>query len=143
VLAKLTYWLPHPLACGQPGWSASGIAVNESPTGSSGIPSSGHCPPFVIRPIAPSRKIRLVVACIALTGGCFGALNASRGLQVAPGNTDMAMGGISMAFNVGTAIGAFSGGRVIAVWSAQGVPLLGAAFTAAALRWPSSVGSPP
>ncbi|WP_299955199.1 MFS transporter [uncultured Modestobacter sp.] len=78
----------------------------------------------------------LVVASIALTGGCFGALNATLvhgGLQVAPGNTDLAMAGISMAFNVGIAVGAFSGGRVIDGWSVQSVPLLGAAFTVVAL----------
>ena len=78
----------------------------------------------------------VVVASIALTGGCYGAVATSvvhRGLQVAPGNTDLAMAAVSMAFNVGIAAGAFAGGRVIDVWDVGAVPLLGAGLTLVAL----------
>lgn len=78
----------------------------------------------------------LVVAAVALTGACFGALAATlmhRGLQHAPGNTDIAMAAVSVAFNIGIAAGAFFGGRVVAAWSVQGVPLMGASLVLTAL----------
>jgi DHA1 family inner membrane transport protein len=78
----------------------------------------------------------LAVASVALAGACFGALGATlmhRGLQHAPGNTDLAMAAVSTAFNVGIAAGAFVGGRVVAAWSVQAVPLLGASLVAVAL----------
>lgn len=78
----------------------------------------------------------LVVACVALTGGCFGAMAAAlmhRGLQLAPGNTDIAMASVSTAFNIGIAAGAFFGGQVLAAWSVQGVPLMGSLLSVTAL----------
>lgn len=78
----------------------------------------------------------LVVACIALTGGSFGALAATlmhRGLQLAPGNTDIAMAAVSTAFNIGIAGGAFFGGRVVASSGVQQVPLMAAGLVALAL----------
>ncbi|KGM13650.1 hypothetical protein N869_07460 [Cellulomonas bogoriensis 69B4 = DSM 16987] len=78
----------------------------------------------------------LVVVCVALTGGCVGSLGATlmhRGLQVAPGNTDIAMAAVSTAFNVGIAGGAFLGGRVVATTGVQQVPLMAATLLATAL----------
>lgn len=78
----------------------------------------------------------LVVACIALTGGSFGALAATlmhRGLQLAPGNTDIAMAAVSTAFNIGIAAGAFFGGRVVAASGVQHVPLMAAGLVVLAL----------
>ncbi|WP_268530873.1 MFS transporter [Cellulomonas sp. CW35] len=78
----------------------------------------------------------VVVACVALTGACFGALAATlmhRGLQVAPGNTDIAMAAVSTAFNIGIAAGAFLGGRVLAAGGPHLVPLMGAGLVTLAL----------
>lgn len=81
-------------------------------------------------------RVPLVVASVALCGGCFGALGATllhRGLQLAPGNTDIAMASVSVAFNVGIATGAFVGGRLLASWGVGTVPAMGAVASAAAL----------
>jgi DHA1 family L-arabinose/isopropyl-beta-D-thiogalactopyranoside export protein-like MFS transporter/DHA1 family inner membrane transport protein len=56
-----------------------------------------------------------------------------RGLQHAPGNTDIAMASVSTAFNVGIAAGAFFGGLVLTTWSVRGVPLMGSLLSLTAL----------
>ncbi|MBB2922411.1 MFS transporter [Cellulomonas cellasea] len=81
-------------------------------------------------------SVAVAVACFGLAGACFGGLATTlmhRGLQHAPGNTDLAMAGVSTAFNVGIGAGALLGGRVVATWGVQGVPLLGASLVLAAL----------
>ncbi|GAA2803457.1 MFS transporter [Kribbella solani] len=75
------------------------------------------------------------VALIAVLGMAFSALAVavqSRTLQVAPGSTDIASAGISSAFNVGIAAGAFVGGALIDHTSVRIVALVGGLLTFAA-----------
>ena len=77
-----------------------------------------------------------VVAFIALNEASFGAMAGvlmHRGLQLAPGTTDIAVAAVSTAFNVGIAAGAFFGGRIIAASTVGDVPLLAALLMSVAL----------
>ncbi|GIH72954.1 MFS transporter [Sphaerimonospora thailandensis] len=95
-----------------------------------------------VRPVA--------VAALCVTGLSFSALAAaiaSRGLQVAPGSTDMASAGTGSAFNVGIAGGSLLGGALIDHTGVRSVTVAAAVLTAAALavllceRWLPAAGS--
>src|SRR5581483_6143254 len=76
------------------------------------------------------------VAMLALMGLAFGILPPaiqSRALQVAPGSTDVASAGLSVAFNIGIATGSFVGGILLASAGPRVVPLVGGALAALAL----------
>ncbi|MEU8223082.1 MFS transporter [Kribbella sp. NPDC048915] len=77
----------------------------------------------------------LAVALIAVIGLAFSGLAVaaqSRTLQVAPGSTDIASAGMSSAFNVGIAAGAFVGGALIDITTVRSVALVGGLLTAIA-----------
>lgn len=78
----------------------------------------------------------VAVAALCVTGLSFSALAAaiaSRGLQVAPGSTDIASAGTGTAFNVGIAGGSLLGGALIDHAGVRSVTAAGAVLTAAAL----------
>lgn len=78
----------------------------------------------------------LVLAAVALHGAAFSALAGTlmhRGIQLAPGNTDIAVSSVSTAFNVGIASGAFLGGQVTAVSTVGNVPLMASVLTVLAI----------
>ncbi len=92
----------------------------------------------------------VAVAGLCVMGLSFSALAAaiaSRGLQVAPGSTDMASAGTGSAFNIGIAGGSLLGGALIDHTGARSVTVAGAVLTAAALavllceRWLPAAGS--
>jgi DHA1 family L-arabinose/isopropyl-beta-D-thiogalactopyranoside export protein-like MFS transporter/DHA1 family inner membrane transport protein len=76
------------------------------------------------------------VLLVATAGMAFSALAVavlSRSMQVAPGRTDTASAGISSAFNVGIAAGAFIGGGLLDSTGVRSVALVGGLLTVVAL----------
>ena len=76
------------------------------------------------------------VLLVATAGMAFSALAVavlSRTMQVAPGNTDLASAGISTAFNVGIAAGAFIGGGLLDSTGVRSVALVGGLLAVVAL----------
>jgi DHA1 family L-arabinose/isopropyl-beta-D-thiogalactopyranoside export protein-like MFS transporter/DHA1 family inner membrane transport protein len=76
------------------------------------------------------------VLLVATVGMAFSALAVavlSRTMQVAPGNTDLASAGISTAFNVGIAGGAFLGGGLLDSSGVRSVALVGGLLAVVAL----------
>ena len=76
------------------------------------------------------------VALLATVGMAFSGLAVavqSRTLEVAPGSTDVASAGMSSAFNVGIAAGAFVGGTLIDHVGVHSVALVGGLLSAAAV----------
>ncbi|GAA2878284.1 MFS transporter [Actinoplanes cyaneus] len=83
---------------------------------------------------ASSKPVTAVLA--AVTGFGLGALAPAlqnRVLEVAPGSTDMASAGNSVAFNVGIAGGSLLGAGILEAWGARATPLAGGLLVAAAL----------
>lgn len=73
---------------------------------------------------------------IVLTGLAMGALTPAvqnRVMEFAPGRTDLASAGSSVAYNVGIALGSSLGGLSLAQFGARSIALTGAALAAAAL----------
>ncbi|MFD1721193.1 MFS transporter [Amnibacterium endophyticum] len=73
------------------------------------------------------------LALVAAGMSAFTTGLSTRVLTVAPGSTDVAAGGTSTAFNVGIMAGSSTGGALLAVVGLAGLPLVGVAFTGAAL----------
>ncbi|THV42493.1 MFS transporter [Glycomyces buryatensis] len=75
-------------------------------------------------------------AAIVLTGLAMGALTpalTNRVMEFAPGSTDTAAAGASIAYNVGIALGSSLGGLALAQAGTRSIALSGAALAAAAL----------
>ncbi|MCU1679127.1 MAG: hypothetical protein JWM93_3885 [Frankiales bacterium] len=85
----------------------------------------------------------IAIAMLMVVGGGMSAMAAglsARGLEIAPGRTDIAGAGISSAYNVGIAGGSWVGGLVVAGATVRGTALTGALFVAAALALAASEG---
>lgn len=83
---------------------------------------------------ATSKPVTAVL--LVVTGFGLGALTPAlqnRVLEVAPGSTDMASAGNSVAFNVGIAGGSLLGAGVLDTYGARATPLAGGFLVAAAL----------
>ncbi|GAA2674403.1 MFS transporter [Actinoplanes palleronii] len=89
---------------------------------------------FASYPVAGSKGATAVL--LAVTGFGLGALTPAlqnRVLEVAPGSTDMASAGNSVAFNVGIASGSLLGAGVLETYGARATPLAGGVLVMAAL----------
>ncbi len=83
---------------------------------------------------ASSKPVTAVL--LAVTGFGLGALTPAlqnRVLEVAPGSTDMASAGNSVAFNVGIAGGSLLGAGMLETYGARATPLAGGVLVVAAL----------
>ncbi|KAK1177878.1 MFS transporter [Streptomyces sp. NBS 14/10] len=85
---------------------------------------------------------------LVLTGSAMGALTPAlqnRVMEFAPGGTDTASAGNSIAYNVGIAVGSSLGGLTMTHFGPRSIALAGAALAAAATLialWPSAPGHP-
>ncbi|MGO4748936.1 MFS transporter, partial [Streptomyces sp. 2MCAF27] len=90
----------------------------------------------------------VAVGALVLTGSAMGALTPAlqnRVMEFAPGGTDTASAGNSIAYNVGIAVGSSLGGLTMTHFGPRSIALAGAALAAAATLialWPSAPGHP-
>ncbi|MDQ1701332.1 MAG: transporter, family, inner rane transport protein, partial [Frankiaceae bacterium] len=122
-------------AAGVVGSLATGRFLNRHAAGVIGCALSGQAVAlFALYAFGTGKA--LAVAMLAVVGAGMSAMAAglsARGLQIAPGRTDMAAAGISSSYNVGIAGGSWIGGLVVAGVSVRATALTGAVLVTAAL----------